>query len=265
MGEQVVQQRRALVLGHVLETHRVAAVDIQQLAAGFRMRAHHRVHGAERGAGGEPGAAFGQAILARLGDIGLGRAVDGAQTVQHPAQTVRQRLVGQVHVGEQRVAPDRRQLARQQHGGDGRRFQIGRVRVPEATEIDPLVRQFDHRHDQRVAVQAAQHGVLDRLGDAPGKRQVLFGSQMLVAKEQHQVLQPGVAYLGQDRVRQFMAQVHSADLRTKSARHRGHADVPVFHLPLHTGRVPATSIARRQPVWPIWPGRGCAAGPAGSG
>src|SRR6516165_12089677 len=43
MGEQILQQRRALRLTHVLEAHRVTGIDVERLAVGSRVGAHDRV------------------------------------------------------------------------------------------------------------------------------------------------------------------------------------------------------------------------------
>ena len=45
LGEQIVQQRRAFLRRHVLEAQRVPAIDVERLAAGLGMRAHHRMLG----------------------------------------------------------------------------------------------------------------------------------------------------------------------------------------------------------------------------
>src|SRR5262245_51360498 len=45
MPEQKIEDRRALLLAHVLEAHRVGDVDVERLAAGLRMGAHRRVLG----------------------------------------------------------------------------------------------------------------------------------------------------------------------------------------------------------------------------
>ena len=45
MIQQEFQQRAAFLLAHVLKADRVAVVDEQQLAAGLRMGAHHRMQG----------------------------------------------------------------------------------------------------------------------------------------------------------------------------------------------------------------------------
>src|SRR5258708_11319380 len=67
MREQILEQRRALRLGHADEAQRVAAVHVQGLAAGFGMRAHDWMLGLQH-----PGRLVGAAILARAGLLGLG-------------------------------------------------------------------------------------------------------------------------------------------------------------------------------------------------
>ena len=82
---------------------------------------------------------------------------------------VRQRLVGEIHVGEQRVAAARRRLARDQHRRHRRAFEIGRVRVPQPAEIDLLVLELDHRRDLRKSVEPLHERIFDRLAEAAAR------------------------------------------------------------------------------------------------
>src|SRR3546814_15875303 len=83
-------------------------------------------------------------VLAGLGDVGEGRAVDGAQRLEDRLHRGRQRLERGVHVGEERVAPGRRDLAGEEHRGHRRLVEVGGVGVPDAAE--------DHRLIERKSV-----------------------------------------------------------------------------------------------------------------
>ena len=63
------QQRRALLLGHAGEAQGVAAVDVERLAPGLRVRAHHRVLGLVAPSRVAPAA---RAVLAGAGALRLG-------------------------------------------------------------------------------------------------------------------------------------------------------------------------------------------------
>ena len=45
VAEEVVEERRAFLLGHAAEADGVAEVDVERLASGLGMRAHHRMLG----------------------------------------------------------------------------------------------------------------------------------------------------------------------------------------------------------------------------
>ena len=86
------------------------------------------------------------------GDVGLGRGADADQTIKHLLQSVRQRFIGQVLVGEHGVAPDRRLLDAVHHRCLSRPDRVGKIGVPVLTVIGTrrqlavhrLVRQQHH-------------------------------------------------------------------------------------------------------------------------
>ena len=111
-------------------------------------------------------------VAAVAGDLGrgLGRAVDRAERPEQRLHPVGQRLPGQILVGEQCVAADRRQFPRRQHGAHRRLRRIGRIRMPDAAEIDPLMLQLENRRDFREAVDPVDHGIGHRLCRSGGRR-----------------------------------------------------------------------------------------------
>ena len=189
MLKQIVQQRRAFLGGHVLEAQRVPAIDIQRLAAGLGMRAHHRMLGDVFLLRFRLAAVL-DAVLARARHIGLRGRIHRDEAVEHALHALGERLVGEIHVGEQRVAAARRRLARDQHRRHGRAFEIGRIRVPEPAEIDLLVLELDHGRDLRKSVEPLHEWIFDRLAEASCDTQEFLRRQRLAAKEHHAVLQP---------------------------------------------------------------------------
>src|SRR5713101_3840895 len=87
----------------------------------------------------------------------------------------------------------RRYLAREQHRGHRRLVEVSRIRVPDAAEIDLLVLELLHFDDLREARDALDEGILDRPADAARERHEGPGRERLVAEEDHQVLEPGIA------------------------------------------------------------------------
>ena len=136
--EEEVEQRRAFGLGHPGKAERVAALDIERLAAGLGMGAHDRVS-ATYAAARPRGAPSRMRSSRVLVTSALADELTADEAVEQAPQPRRQGLVGEIHVGEQRVAATRRHLAREQHRAHRRAFEIRGVGMPDAAEIDPLV------------------------------------------------------------------------------------------------------------------------------
>src|SRR5216683_5402691 len=111
-GEKV-DKRRALGLGHVRKTNSMAAIEIERLAAGRGMGADDRVRRLV-------GFGIGETLKLHAADVSLtidpsaaaleGRVVDADDAAEQLAHTLGQRLVGEVLVGEKRVATIGRRL-----------------------------------------------------------------------------------------------------------------------------------------------------------
>ena len=219
VGEKIAEQRRALLDRHVLEAQRVPAIGVERLAAGLGMRAHHRMLGdillPRVGL-----RAVAHAVLARLRDVGLGGGIHHDEPVEHAPHAVRQRLVGAIHVGEQRIAAARRRFARDQHGRHRRALEIGRVGVPQTAEIDLLVLELDHRRDLRKALETLHERIFDRLAEAACGVQELRGRQRLLAKEDDEVLQPRGADGRDGVVAEIVSKVDADDLGPQRAGER---------------------------------------------
>jgi hypothetical protein len=138
-------------------------------------------------------------------------------------KAVRQRLVGEIHVGEQRVAAARRRLARDQHGRHRRLVEVGGVGVPQPAEIDLLVLELDHRRDLRKAIEALHERIFDRFAEAARKLEELRGASVWSRKEHHEMLEPGGADRRDGLVAQVVREVEPKNLRADRAGER--ADV----------------------------------------
>lgn len=204
MIEQKPQQRRALLHRHVNKPQRMRHVDIKRLSPGLRMRPHHRMRRLVQRLC-IVALAVAHTVLARPRHIRLGRRRNANQPIQQPLHPDRQRLVCQIHTGKKRVPAMARHLARHQHRCRRRHFEIAGIGVPDAAEIDPLIRQLQHRDDLGKPVNTLDERILDRRAEPPRQRQEIRRRQVLVAEEHHVVVEPdppdrrnlGVAGMGQ--------------------------------------------------------------------
>src|SRR6516162_7528549 len=104
---EIVQQRRALCLGHVLEAQREGAVDVGCLSAGLAMGANDWMLDLVVRLLAESEADRGGTVFLgarRVAAVRPPGAVYCSQPVEHPLHAVRQRLIGEILVREQRVA-----------------------------------------------------------------------------------------------------------------------------------------------------------------
>ena len=160
-------------------------VDEQHLFAGLGVRAHHRVLGVgelrlqrmaflDRHRGAE--ARFDAVARAQTGDLGL--------------DVLGQPLVGQHHVGPHRVAADRRALDAAQHAAERRHLAPGGVGVPGVlVAVVGRVGRLVDAHQARIVRIAAGDRVVLQLAEVAGERDVLGARDVLVAEEQHAMLQ----------------------------------------------------------------------------
>ena len=156
-----------------------------------------------------------EAVLAGLGDIGLGRAVDAPQALQHALHGVRQSLVSGALAGKQGVPTKGRNLARQEHGTHGRCFQIGGVRVPDSAKIHLLVLQFFDFNDVRKAFEALHKRVLHGLTHGLSKGHELRQAQGLLAQKNDFVLQENIPDFSGKPLRNRLGQIHPRNFGTQ--------------------------------------------------
>ncbi len=224
MLPEILEERPALLRRPALEVRRVSDVDVERPAPRLGVRADHRVL---PGQGFHLHAGALQALLARLRSIGLGRGVDAGEPVEHLSEPLRESLVRLVLIGEDRVAAIGRNLDGVQHARHRRLRQIGRVRVPDAAEVGLLVRELQHGRDHRALGQSLELRVLHRLAEATGEGELLARRELLVAKEDHQVVQQGLADLRDDRIGERRRDIHTVDLGAERSGHRLRFDVAV--------------------------------------
>jgi hypothetical protein len=199
-----------------------ATVDVKRLPARHRVRAHHRV--------------LSTRILHPVGDavigvepaVGLLAVMQRGEPVEIGFHPVRERLVGRVHVGEQRVAAARRALPDVEDRSHRRLEVAGDVGMPALAigargilvGIDP--------HKRRVAL-VGRRRMHMQFAELAAESEVLVGTDVLVAKEDHEIfgeramdlvhlaIRAGV-------VRDELADVHARDFRPDDRRELFDAD-----------------------------------------
>ena len=117
-----------------------------------------------------------------VGLVDMVGGVERFQPLDLDLQLIGQRIVGRAHVREQRVAPVRRQLARDEDGAHRRDLVIGMVGVPRPADIGHLVGLL--ADDRDLGILVLQGEVVVDVDPAPtlGKGDVIFGRELLVAK-----------------------------------------------------------------------------------
>jgi len=105
--------------------------------------------------------------------------------------------------------------------------QIGRVRVPDASEVDALVFELHHGRDHRGLGQPLELRVFHGLAEAPGEGQLFLWGELLVAEEDDEVVEEGATDLGDQLVGERCRELHAADLGAERAGHGQDFDVMV--------------------------------------
>ncbi len=182
---------------------------------------HHRMHGVAHQVGVAEGLLELRALVAAAGAEHVPRRVHGAQRLEVSLQSIGERVVSGIHVGEQGVAAVLRQLPGHQDRAHGRHLVVGMIGVPAAADVELLIGLLANLGDLRVA------GVrLEELVDvdgtpALGEGDVLLGRDALIAKEDHAELPVRIPDALPVAVRQ-LCQIDAQNLRPATAAHAAH-------------------------------------------
>src|SRR5580704_15157058 len=229
---QVVEQRRALLLGHVLEADREGAVDVERFATGLDMSADDRMLdlAVRVLAIVEPHRLVAGIVTThRVEPIGPARAVYRRHVAEHRLHAVRQRVIGEVLAGKHRIAANRRHLASIEHRAQGRSLEIADIGVPAAAEIARLVFLLTDFEDLLVVGHTLDEFMDLQLAEAAAEGEVLVGGQVLVAEEDHLVVGERVADFADRRVIELLRQVDAGDLGAERPRNPVHRNRAVGH------------------------------------
>ena len=188
MTIELLEQRLAVLDGPALELRGEVGVHIERLAAAQRMADHDGMDHVAHLVGALE--AHGTAVVLRPEHVD--RRMDRAEAAQHLLHALRQRLEGEIHVGEQRVAALVRDFARQQDRAHRGLLVVAVVGVPEIADVLLALGLLAHFGDLRIARDGREEPVdVDR---RPTLRELdmLLGRQLLVAEEDHAVLHEGL-------------------------------------------------------------------------
>ena len=83
--------------------------------------------------------------------------------------------------------------------------------MPDAAEIDPLMLQLENRRDFREAVDPVDHGIGHRRAEAAGEGELLRRRYLLIAEEDHQMVEQRPADRRDGGVRQVGRQIDATD------------------------------------------------------
>ena len=157
--------------------------------------------------------------------------MDRGQALAQALDRGRERLVGAVHVGEQRVAAAvGRQLLHVEDAAH-RRLGIARhVGVPFlAGHVLGILVGLDDQ-DLRMLGAGARRGRMKvQLAEAAAERLVLLVGELLVAEKDHQIVHQRVMDLLEDLVAERPGEIDAEDLRTDHRRELAHLDGLVSH------------------------------------
>src|ERR1700730_2374522 len=245
MAIEIIEEGRALRLGHVRKTNGECPVDKQRLAAGLGMASYDRVLDLSLGGVAAPNfhraLALGEIVRPRT--VGATRAMHRGQISEHPLHALGQRVVGQVHVGEQRIAAEGGNFASIEDRAQRRLFEIGHVRVPGAAKVAAgFVLLFPDLEDFRV-IRHCGNKVMDvEIAKTAAECQMLFRSEVLVAEKYHLMVEEGPADFRDDRVVERSCEIDPRDLGAECSCDPAHIECPVRHFSS------SCSFRRRQPI-----------------
>src|SRR6516165_8403265 len=248
VGVEIVEERRALFFAHAAKADRESAVDEQPLAPGFGMRADNGV--LDFGLCGIAAPDVHRALCRkpiRSRAIWTTRAVHRSHAVEHAFHAVGERVVGQIHTGEQRITPEIGDRTGVEDRTQRRLFEVGDVRVPGTPEIAAVILGlFSDLDDFRVVGHSADKLVDIQAAKAAAESQMLLRCQILIAEKDRLMVEQRPADVGNHGVVERLAQIDPRELGAESSGDAAHVKCPIAHRASHriVGRSPALGLPR---------------------
>ncbi|MHC2381790.1 hypothetical protein ACVIHA_006188 [Bradyrhizobium liaoningense] len=178
---EISQHRIALVARDAVDVAGEAAVDVERLPARDRMRAHDGMLGMRiRGT-------VGHAVIGVESAIDRFAIVQRGEPVEIGLHAVRQRLIGRVHVGEQRVAAAWRALPDVKDRAHRRLEIAGHVGMPALAIGARRILVGVDLHQRRIVV-LVRRGRMDmQFAELAAEGEMLLRRDVLIAEEDHEV------------------------------------------------------------------------------
>jgi hypothetical protein len=155
-------------------------------------------------------------VLVRFGEqhAEIPKIMYRAQPGDHRLESVAQARIGRLHVGPERVAADLRDDLAAQDRVFGRVLPESRIAVPDIGGEDRIVLVVvEHQNLRKLALRA--HGMDLELAEQPADGDVLRGGQVLVAQDQHLVLDQGRFESPRGRGAHVLLEIETMDLRAQ--------------------------------------------------
>ena len=202
------------------------------------------------------------AALVGAARIDVGTGVERAQSLDQPPDRLRQRLVGEIHVGERRIAADRRRLVQVEDRAHRRLGLARHVGVPDfaGRHLGLLIGMDDS--DLGMALDLGPgRGMDQELAEQPAECLVLLDAHLLIAEEDHLMRHQRIVQFAHLAVRQRTGEIDAGDFRADGRGDLANLDRLVGHDPM-IRRQPAICKPRcaagRRGRWRPWKYRGSA-------
>src|SRR4030095_8488960 len=99
--------------------------------------------------------------------------------------------------------------------------------MPDSAEVDALVLELHHGRDHGRLGQPLELGGFHGLAEALGEGQLLLRRELLISKEDHEMMQESPANLGDHLIAERLRETHAADLGAEGSGHRLGFDVAI--------------------------------------
>src|SRR4029077_20831760 len=113
-----------------------------------------------------------------------------------------------------------RHFSRDQERAHGRCRKIGRVGVPDTPEVHALMLELRDLDDLGMALDALDEGILDRCAELPRSGEECARCQVLIPKEQHQMIEQRTPQLRDSLRAEGSPEIDALDLSAEGAGDR---------------------------------------------
>ncbi len=216
MIEDLVEQRRALLLWHVEDADRHQPIDVDRLLAGVLVGAEHRMHAFSENLGAFAVAALGRAVIV---------VVQRLAAFEPLADRRIERVIGGIAAGKQGVSAGRGNLDRIEQSPLARHLDVDHVvmehhlavgqRADRLAVLADVGDQHDAGQQARIALgeilgRPAERADLAKKARCPHQ---IFLRQILLGKDDDEMIEPGLVDCPNGLRVGLLAQIDAAQLR----------------------------------------------------